>query len=130
MVFICMNRQGASYFNSRKPCMRLVEENIIECVVSFVSVFSCVPMFCYIYSPKRLVDSSAAMYYNNLACIHMMMRKHHLGSFYFKKAITENENLAKELKLETLGKCVISFPCPLLITICYQNGHLMTLYRS
>lgn len=49
------------------------------------------------------MDASAAMYYNNLACIHMMMRKHHLGSFYFRKALTENENLAKELKLETLG---------------------------
>lgn len=61
--------------------------------------------FCvYVDSPKRLVDASAAMYYNNLGCIHMMMRKHTLGSFYFKKALTENENLSKELKLETLGK--------------------------
>lgn len=44
------------------------------------------------------------MYYNNLACIHMMMHKHNLGSFYFKKALSENEVMAKELKLETLGE--------------------------
>ena len=67
---------------------------------------------CFDCSPKKLVDASAAMYYNNLACIHMMMRKHDLGSFYFKKALTENENLAKELKLETLGMCsLIRFLC-------------------
>lgn len=54
-------------------------------------------------SPKKLTDVSGAMYYNNLACLHMMMDKHSLGAFYFKKALNENETLAKELKLETLG---------------------------
>jgi len=34
----------------------------------------------------------------------MMMHKHNLAAFYFKKALMENETLAKELKLETLGK--------------------------
>lgn len=48
------------------------------------------------------------MYYNNLACIHMMMDKHSLGAFYFKKAINENDSLAKELKLETLSNSLMT----------------------
>lgn len=61
-------------------------------------------MYALHFSPRRLTDASSAMYYNNLACIHMMMHKHNLGSFYFKKALSENEIMAKELKLETLGE--------------------------
>ncbi|XP_041375361.1 CCR4-NOT transcription complex subunit 10-like [Gigantopelta aegis] len=36
------------------------------------------------------------MYFNNLGCIHFHMRKHHLGSFYFRKAVRENENALKD----------------------------------
>ncbi|XP_067927945.1 CCR4-NOT transcription complex subunit 10-like [Watersipora subatra] len=78
-------------------------------------------------SPKRLVDTSSVLFYNNLACIHMMMRKHYLGSFYFKKALTENENLAKELKLETLGhgisgKPLFSLPMSRHFELLYNTG--------
>ncbi|GAB1599352.1 CCR4-NOT transcription complex subunit 10-like [Argonauta hians] len=38
------------------------------------------------------------MYYNNLGCIHFNTRKHHLGAFYFRKAVSENESAVKNLK--------------------------------
>ncbi|XP_029640500.1 CCR4-NOT transcription complex subunit 10 [Octopus sinensis] len=38
------------------------------------------------------------MYYNNLGCIHFNTRKHHLGAFYFRKAVAENESAVKNLK--------------------------------
>ncbi len=38
-----------------------------------------------------------SIYYNNLGVIHFYMRKHNLGSFYFRKAFQENERISKEL---------------------------------
>lgn len=32
-----------------------------------------------------------AMYYNNLGCLHFQMQKYNLASFYFCRAIEENE---------------------------------------
>lgn len=40
----------------------------------------------------------AMMHYNNLGCIHFHLRKHHLGAFYFRKAIQENENVVREMR--------------------------------
>lgn len=41
-------------------------------------------------------ESLPVMYFNNLGCTHFHMRKHHLGAFYFRKAINSNENVIKE----------------------------------
>lgn len=37
------------------------------------------------------------MYHNNMGCIHFYLRKHHLGAFYFRKAIQENENALRDI---------------------------------
>jgi hypothetical protein len=36
-------------------------------------------------------ESVSAMYYNNLGCLHFQMQKFNLASFYFCRAIAENE---------------------------------------
>ncbi|XP_050395792.1 CCR4-NOT transcription complex subunit 10 isoform X1 [Patella vulgata] len=36
------------------------------------------------------------MYYNNLACIHFQMKKHHLGALHLRKSLQENENAIKD----------------------------------
>ena len=38
------------------------------------------------------------MYNNNLGCVHFHLRKHHLGAFYFRKALQENENALRDIK--------------------------------
>lgn len=43
-------------------------------------------------------DCLPVMYYNNLGCNHFHTRKHHLGAFYFRRAIEENENAFKTVK--------------------------------
>lgn len=46
-------------------------------------------------------DCLPVMYYNNLGCNHFHTRKHHLGAFYFKRAVEENENAFKSVKKES-----------------------------
>ena len=41
-------------------------------------------------------ESLAVMYYNNMGIMHFMLRKHHLGAFYLRKAIHENGLAVKE----------------------------------
>lgn len=36
-------------------------------------------------------ESVSAMYFNNLGCLHFQMQKYNLASFYFCRAIEENE---------------------------------------
>ncbi len=36
-------------------------------------------------------ESVSAMYFNNLGCLHFQMQKYNLASFYFCRAIAENE---------------------------------------
>ncbi|XP_064599007.1 CCR4-NOT transcription complex subunit 10-like [Liolophura sinensis] len=49
-------------------------------------------------------ESLPVMYFNNLGCTHFHMRKHHLGAFYFRKAINSNENVIKESTKSESGK--------------------------
>lgn len=77
-------------------------------------------------NPKKLTDVSSVLYYNNLACIHMMLQKHSLGSFYFKKAITENEHLGKELKLDSLGHGISGKP----LFVLPMSRHFELLYNT
>ena len=37
------------------------------------------------------------MSHNNMGCIHFYLRKHHLGAFYFRKAVQENENALRDI---------------------------------
>ncbi|XP_052817099.1 CCR4-NOT transcription complex subunit 10-like isoform X2 [Mya arenaria] len=41
------------------------------------------------------------MHYNNMGCVHFHLRKHHLGAFYFRKALQENENVVREMRRST-----------------------------
>ncbi|XP_067652107.1 CCR4-NOT transcription complex subunit 10-like isoform X1 [Haliotis asinina] len=41
-------------------------------------------------------ESLPMMYFNNLGCIHFHLRKHHLGAFYLRRAVQENENALKD----------------------------------
>ena len=46
-------------------------------------------------------ESVSAMYFNNLGCLHFQMHKYNLASFYFCRAIEENEKaLAKFLPVD------------------------------
>lgn len=48
-------------------------------------------------------EALPVMYYNNLGVIHFYLKKHHLGAFYFRKAIEENERMCSEFHKEILG---------------------------
>lgn len=54
--------------------------------------------------PESEDENLATMYYNNLGCIHFHMQKHHLGAFYFKKAIAENDNACMNYSKLKLGQ--------------------------
>ncbi|XP_076325133.1 CCR4-NOT transcription complex subunit 10 isoform X2 [Tachypleus tridentatus] len=46
---------------------------------------------------KETGDNIAAMYYNNMGCLHFYMGKPNLGCFYFNKAVQEHNNAIKSL---------------------------------
>lgn len=49
-------------------------------------------------------EGLGVMYYNNLACIHMQLRKHHTGTLYLRRAMQENEKAVREVKSTPKGK--------------------------
>ncbi|CAB3987599.1 CCR4-NOT transcription complex subunit 10 [Paramuricea clavata] len=63
-------------------------------------------------------ESVSAMYYNNLGCLHFQMQKFNLASFYFCRAIAENEkalaliaSVDKSNPLNNRPLCTLSLNC-------------------
>ena len=60
----------------------------------------------------------SAMYFNNLGCLHFQMQKYNLASFYFRRAIAENEKALaligtadKSNPLNSRPLCTLSLNC-------------------
>jgi CCR4-NOT transcription complex subunit 10 len=50
----------------------------------------------------------SAMYFNNLGCLHFQMQKYNLASFYFRRAIAENEKaLALIATVDKSKLCIV-----------------------
>ena len=53
---------------------------------------------------RQTGESIPVFYFNNLACIHFYMNKFHLGAYYARKALQENQNALSELPNKKQGK--------------------------
>ena len=65
-----------------------------------------------------------ALYFNNLGCIHHCMRRHQVASFYFGKALQENESLYKPEQAAAVGEglSLQTFSCDRRCEIAYNRG--------
>lgn len=48
-------------------------------------------------------ESSAVLYYNNMACLHLAMGKPNLASFYLRKALHENKCALEGVQVKDSG---------------------------
>ncbi|XP_074644755.1 CCR4-NOT transcription complex subunit 10-like [Tubulanus polymorphus] len=60
--------------------------------------------------PMENPETLNVMYFNNMACIHFHMCKHHLGTFYLRKALAENEAVTRDLRKAVLSKSLSGRP--------------------
>lgn len=48
-------------------------------------------------------ESSAVLYYNNMACLHLAMGKPNLACFYLRKALHENKCALESIQVKDNG---------------------------
>jgi len=48
-------------------------------------------------------ESSAVLYYNNVACLHLAMGKPNLACFYLQKALCENKYAVENMQVKDTG---------------------------
>lgn len=48
-------------------------------------------------------ESSAVLYYNNIACLHLAMDKPNLACFYLQKALYENKCAVESVQVKDTG---------------------------
>jgi len=52
-------------------------------------------------------ESSAVLYYNNIACLYLAMGKPNLACFYLKKALHENKLAVESVQVKDTGNLYI-----------------------
>lgn len=72
-------------------------------------------------TPSSSGESVAVMFYNNQGVLHFNLGKHHLGLFYFRKALQENTHVTQELQKADAGKSLSGHPLPTLGLSCHYE---------
>lgn len=76
-------------------------------------------------------ESISTMYFNNLGCLHAQMQKYNLASFYFCRAIAENEEALSLISTSDKSECAgKSLHFQVLYNVKnFNKGPIYTLYQ-